>query len=110
LFDLCVSSFSCCCCGGCCGGGGCCCGGCCGGGCCCHSCSHPAAFSSLAFPLLAFSSLAPRLLDASSGALDYLYRSVALFPDGAGYALGSVEGRATIKYLDGDAPTRTRVK
>jgi hypothetical protein len=53
---------------------------------------------------------AHRLLDASSGALDYLYRSVALFPDGAGYALGSVEGRATIKYLDGDAPTRTRVK
>lgn len=43
----------------------------------------------------------PRLLDASSGALDYLYRAVALFPDGAGYALGSVEGRTTVKYLDG---------
>jgi mRNA export factor len=41
----------------------------------------------------------PRLLDSSSGSLEYQYRSVAVLPDLSGYAIGSVEGRTTIKFF-----------
>jgi len=36
-------------------------------------------------------------VDSSSGALEWQYRSVGVFPDGKGYAIGSIEGRVTIK-------------
>jgi hypothetical protein len=42
----------------------------------------------------------PRLMDSSSSQLEYQYRSVAIFPDCTGYAVGSIEGRSTIKYFN----------
>ena len=41
----------------------------------------------------------PRLVDSSSSSLEWPYTSVAIFTDGSGYAIGSIEGRVTIKYL-----------
>ncbi|XRA99136.1 cell cycle arrest protein BUB3 [Pycnococcus provasolii] len=43
-------------------------------------------------------------------ALPYQTRSIALMPDGAGFALGSVEGRASVEYFGDDATKRFAFK